>query len=123
MRKVCLREEYIRVDADDDGIAELLKVFRVGNVILDVEEVDEVPFVVFCPFPREHRMVGNSLADKVMDIQRVRSVLLRQALDGTYLTNAPRMFVAEEGITENTTDDLLTEIGRASCRERVGQTV
>src|SRR3546814_8357528 len=94
MRKVCLREEYIRVDADDDGIAELLKVFRVGNVILDVEEVDEVPFVVFCPFPRAHRMVGNSLADKVMDIQRVRSVLLRKALDGTYLTNAPRMFVA-----------------------------
>src|SRR3546814_1542548 len=57
MRKVWLREEYIRVDADDDGIAELLKVFRVGNVILDVEEVDEVPFVVFRPFPRAHRMV------------------------------------------------------------------
>src|SRR3546814_15673921 len=79
----------------------------VGNVILDVEEVDEVPFVVFCPFPRAHRMVGNSLADKVMDIQRVRSVLLRQALDGTYLTNAPRMFVADEGTPENTNDDLL----------------
>ena len=108
VKKVWLREEYKRIDLDGDGIAELLKIFRVDNVILDVEEVDEAPFVVWCPFPRAHRLVGNSLADKVMDLQRVKSVILRQQLNGLYLTNNPRMYVPKECMTEDTIDDLLT---------------
>ena len=108
MRRVWLLEEYVNIDLNDDGIAELVQVFRVGNVILAMEEVEENPFVVFCPFPRAHRMVGNSLADKVMDIQRVRSVVLRQTLDGIYITNNPRMWLPQECITDETIDDLLT---------------
>lgn len=107
-RSLWLREEYKRIDLDDDGIAELVKVFRVDDVILDVEEVDEVPFVVWCPFPRAHRMVGHSLADKVMDLQRIKSVILRQQLNGLYLTNNPRMYVPQDCMTEDTIDDLLT---------------
>ncbi|WP_442679757.1 portal protein [Sphingomonas sp. ASY06-1R] len=106
-RKVWLREEYKRVDLDGDGVDELVKIFRVDDVILDVEEVDENPFVVWCPFPRAHRMVGHSLADKVMDLQRIKSVILRQQLNGLYLTNNPRMYVPQECVTEDTIDDLL----------------
>ncbi len=108
MRKVWLREEYLHIDVDDDGIAELVQVFRVGNVVLKVEEVDENPFAVFCPFPQAHKLVGNSLADKCMDIQRIRSVILRQTLDGVYMTNNPRMWVPNECADENTIEDLLT---------------
>jgi hypothetical protein len=108
MRRVWLREEYKRVDLDGDGVAELVKVFRVDDVILEIEEVDENPFVVWCPFPRAHRMVGHSLADKVMDLQRVKSVILRQQLNGLYLTNNPRMYVPQDCMTDDTIDDLLT---------------
>jgi hypothetical protein len=107
-KKVWLREEYKRVDLDGDGIAELVKIFRVDNIILDIEEVDENPFVVWCPFPRAHRMVGNSMADKVMDLQRIKSVVLRQQLNGLYLTNNPRMYVPDGCVNDNTIDDLLT---------------
>lgn len=108
MEKVWLREEYVNIDLNGDGVAELVQVFRVENEILGIQEVEENPFVVFTPFPRAHRMVGNSLADKVMDIQRIRSVILRQTLDGIYLTNNPRMWVPDECQNENTIDDLLT---------------
>ena len=108
VKQVWLREEYKRVDLDGDGVAELVKIFRVEDVILDVEEVDEPPFVVWCPFPRAHRLVGHSLADKVMDLQRVKSVILRQQLNGLYLTNNPRMYVPQDCMTEDTIDDLLT---------------
>lgn len=108
MEKVWLREEYVNVDLNGDGIAELVQVFRVEEKILAMQEVEDNPFVVFTPFPRAHRMVGNSLADKVMDIQRIRSVILRQTLDGIYLTNNPRLWVPDECQTENTIDDLLT---------------
>ena len=120
MRRVWLLEEYANLDIDGDGVLELIQVFRVGRVILSVEEVEENPFVVFTPYPRAHRMVGNSLAEKVMDIQRVRSVIMRQTLDGVYLTNNPRMWLPEECQTDDTIDDLLTVRPGGIVRGRAG---
>ena len=51
MQEVLLLEEYIRIDANGDGIAELLRVFRVDKTILDVTEVNDHPFTVWTPFP------------------------------------------------------------------------
>lgn len=120
-----LCEEYARIDIDGDGIAERVKVFRVENEILKwangelaIETVDEQPFSVFCPFPRPHRLVGYSLADKVMDIQLARSTIARQLFDGMYQANMPRPVVAESGASENTIDDLLSPIAGAPIRVR-----
>jgi len=115
-RKVYHHEEYCTFDLNGDGIAELIQVHRVGNTILRhaetgdyaIEEIDQQPGVIWCPFPMQHRLVGQSLADKVMDIQRTRSVLFRQALDNIYQSNAPRMAVSESAIGDTTLDDLLT---------------
>jgi hypothetical protein len=109
LRKVTLCKEFARIDYDGDGVAELLRVYRVGKTILEAEEVDEQPFVVFCPFPRPHRMVGNSLADKVMDIQRNKSVILRQSFDALYQSNDPKMWLQENSIGDDTIEALLTK--------------
>jgi hypothetical protein len=101
LEKVLLCEEYARIDLDGDGIAERVKVFRVENEILidaesgepSIETVEEQPFAVFCPFPRPHRLVGYSLADKVMDLQLARSYVARQLFDGMALANMPRPIV------------------------------
>lgn len=119
-RTVWLLEEYARYDLNGDGITELLKVHRVGSTILNAEEIDEQPGVAWCPFPMPHRIVGQSLADKVMDIQRSRSVLMRQALDNIYQSNAPRWTINENSIGETTIDDLLTVRSGAIIRH-VGQ--
>lgn len=105
---IWLEEEYVLYDLNGDGIAERLFVHRVGNVVLKVMEVDEQPYSLWSPFPRQHRLVGDSSADKVMDIQRIRSVLLRSGLDSMYLSTAPRTLIAEESTTPDTIDDLLT---------------
>lgn len=120
MSEVVLYEEYIRVDRDGDGVAELLKVFRVGDTILEAEEVDEQPFVVFCPFPRAHRLVGDSLAEKVMDLQRIRSVITRQTIDGVMLSNRPRAQIDENSIGDTTIDDWLTPGPGVLVRTRAG---
>jgi hypothetical protein len=116
MQELELWEEYIRIDADGDGIAELLKCFRVGDKLLSSEIVTDHPFTVFCPFPRPHRMVGDSLAEKAMDVQRIRSVVARQLMNGMYLSNMPRYWVPTESTTENTIADLLTVIPGAPVR-------
>lgn len=107
-RAVWFYEEYARYDLDGDGIAELLKCQRVGTTMLDVEPIDEQPGVIWCPFPMPGRLVGQSLADKVMDIQRTRSVLMRQGLDNLYQTNNPRWTLSESATGDTTIDDLLT---------------
>lgn len=107
-REVLLHEEYDWIDIDGDGIAELIRAFRVENVLLSFEEWDEQPFVGWCPYPRAHRMIGKGLAEKVMPDQRVESVITRQMLDGLYASNAPRRWLPEESIGETTIDDLLT---------------
>lgn len=116
MQKLVLWEEYIRIDADGDGAAEMLKCFRVGDRLLEKEIVPDHPFTVFCPFPRPHRLAGNSLAEKAMEIQRVRSVVARQLMNGMYLGNQPRYWVPDESTNDNTISDLLTVIPGAPVR-------
>lgn len=126
LQLVQLREEYARMDLDGDGIAERVQVFRVENEILRwaetgqdaIETIDEQPFSVFTPFPRANRLIGYSLADKVMDIQLARSTIARQLMDGMYQGNLPRPVVAEQGASENTIDDLLSPIAGAPIRVR-----
>lgn len=111
MQEVLLLEEYIRIDADGDGIAELLKVFRVAKTILSVEVVNEQPFTVFTPYPEPHRLVGTGLAARSMLYQRVRSVVARQLMNGIYRHNEPRFWVPQESVTPETLDDLLETVG------------
>lgn len=107
-RRVELFEEYVRFDANGDGIAERLCVHRVGDKVLRIEEVDYQPFVGFCPFPMPGRFVGHALAEKVTDIQRINSALNRLGLDGLYCNLAPGYVVPDTAVNENTYDDLLT---------------
>lgn len=126
LQTVLLCEEYARMDVDGDGIAERVKVFRVEDEILidaetgepSIETISEQPISVFCPFPRAHRMVGNSLADKVMDLQRIESVVARQMNDGMFLANMPRPLVdmSNAEYAGTTLEDLLRPIAGSPIR-------
>jgi hypothetical protein len=105
MEEVEVFECYIRADMDDDGIAELRKVVYAGNEILSDEEIDLVPFHSLCPIPIPHKFFGNSLADRAMDIQLIKSTITRQILDNLYLTNNARTGVVEGQVN---LDDMLS---------------
>lgn len=104
MRRVKVRECWVRVDWDGDGLAELRHVIVVGREILLNEDCDIIPIVALCPTPLAHRHYGLSVADAVMDLQRIQTALLRGALDNQYLANNGRY-----GININTVnmDDML----------------
>ena len=105
MREVMVSEVYIRSDIDNDGVAEILKVICAGTEILDVEEMSYIPFSTITPIINPHRLFGMSVADLVMDIQQIKSVLLRQCLDNAYLMNNSRV-LAQDGMVN--LDDLLS---------------
>lgn len=104
MRRVLVRETWIRVDYNGDGRAELRHVIVVGTTVLLNEEADHVPLVALCPAPLSHRHYGLSLADAVMDLQRIQTALMRGALDNQYLANNGRYAVDENNVN---LDDML----------------
>lgn len=121
MRKVLYVENYIRVDYDGDGIAELRKICTAGdgNKILNNEPIDMAPFATFCPDPEPHDFFGISVADTVMDIQRIKSVIMRNTLDSLAMSIHPRVAVTEGMV--NLDDVMNTEVGSIIRQRQAGQ--
>lgn len=111
MKKVLYVESYIKVDYDQDGIAELRKVCTVGDesIVLMNEPCSVIPFAVFCPDPEAHDFFGMSVADAVMDIQKIKSSIMRNTLDSLSMSIHPRMAVTEGMV--NIDDAMSTEVG------------
>lgn len=110
-RKVLYIEGYVYVDMDGDGIAELCRVCVAGtaNKILHWEPCDFIPFVDFCPDPEPHTFFGMSIADVTMDIQLIKSNILRNTLDSLAQSIHPRTGVVEGQV--NIEDVMNTEVG------------
>ena len=104
MQTVEVYECYIRIDEDEDGIAELRRIVYSGSEILEDEECDYIPFHSICPIPVPHKFFGQSLADRTMDIQLEKSTITRQSLDNMYLTNNARVGAVDGQVN---LDDLL----------------
>ena len=105
MQTVEVFECYLKTDFDDDGIAELRRIVYSGSEILYNEPCDYVPFYSICPYPMPHKFFGQSLADRAMDIQLIKSTVTRQMLDNLYLTNNARVGAVEGQVN---LDDLLS---------------
>lgn len=114
MKRVRFRTIWIRHDYDEDGIAELQKVYRVGREILKYskgryreglarETTSRIPVACIVPTIRTHRHIGDSIADQVADIQRIKTFILRGGLDSFHLAMNPR-----HGVTKQVNlDDML----------------
>ena len=106
LRKYWLHESFIRTDYDGDGIAELRKVCSVGDKVLANEPIDRIPFVSITPIKIPHKFFGLSIADLVIDIQLIKSTLMRNLMDNMYSQNFGRYAVLEG---QCNLDDLLTQ--------------
>jgi len=122
MQEIEVFECYVKTDLDGKGIASLVQVFYASNEILEdekgkemIEEVDYVPFHSICPIPIPHKFFGNSLADRTVDLQLIKTTITRQMLDNLYLTNNARV-VAVEG--QVNLDDLLTSTAGGVIRAK-----
>jgi len=101
-----LHESFLKIDYDGDGIAETRKVCTVGSKVLANEAVDSYPFVSITPVKIPHKFFGLSVADLVMDLQLMKSTLMRNLMDNMYNQNFGRYAVLEG---QANLDDLLTQ--------------
>src|SRR5262249_19785362 len=94
-RLIRITEHYVRMDYEGAGEAALYRCTTAGEegeLLLrdgdpDVVREDVIPFAAMTPVIVTHRFFGRSIADLVMDIQRIKTALLRALLDNAYLAN------------------------------------
>ena len=113
-------EAYVKVDWDNDGIAELRKICCMGSdyEIVHNQPFDRPPFATFCPSPESHVFFGQSIYDLVGDIQKIKSNVLRNSLDSLSLSIHPRVAIVEG--QANLDDVLSTEVGAVIRQSQPG---
>lgn len=109
MRMIEVAEHYIRLPLEEDNVPRRYKITTVGTRtnILDIEEVSSWPIATGTPIIMPHRLFGRAAADLAIDIQQIKTSLLRSTLNNAYFANNQRTIVSEIGASENTIDDLL----------------
>lgn len=93
-----VKDTYIKLDGERHRVVVL------GNTILYKEKTEYVPFACITPMIMPHRHIGRSYADLTMDIQLIKSTLIRGQLDNMYLANNGRYAISDRV----NLDDMLT---------------
>lgn len=101
MRFYNFHECWIRMDWDDDGIAELRHVIMVNSTVLRNEEADCQPIVAMSAIPIAHKHVGMGIAETIIELQKLSTQLTRQMLDNIYKINRGRTFINRDAFTHD----------------------
>jgi hypothetical protein len=133
-RQIKITEHYIKLDYEGNGRPAMYRITTGGepSEILRraapdspgayTEEIIRLdgppPFAAITPIPMPHRFFGRSIADMVMDIQRIKTVILRGMLDNAYTRINPRAVVHENLAGPSTVEDMLTNRPDAVIRAR-----
>lgn len=109
MRQVEVETHFIRLLGKDQKNMETWRVRTdaAEGVLLDKVKVSGLNFAAITPFPQTHRFYGRSMADLLLEIQRITTALTRALLDSAYFALNQRMIVADDGANSFTMDDLL----------------
>ena len=97
-QEALVKDTYIKLDG------ERYRVVVLGNTIIYKEKTEYVPFACITPMIMPHRHIGRSYADLTMDIQLIKSTLIRGQLDNMYLANNGRYAISDRV----NLDDMLT---------------
>jgi hypothetical protein len=87
-------------------------------VVIHAEEIEYVPYAAITPYLVPHRMFGRSVADMMIEVQKVKTNLLRMMLDQGLFALNQRTEVVDDLANQYTIGDLLNNIPGAPVRVR-----
>ena len=104
-------EVYCDLDVDGDGVAENRRIVVLGQAtVVANDPFDGRPFALYCTDPEPHSIVPQSVADGTMDLQLLKSAIVRGMLDSAAQSINPGYEAVENQV--NITDLMNQETGR-----------
>jgi len=89
--RIWVYEHYIRTSSlDSNNNVRLYQVFEAGGIVLEVNEVNDIPFETFTPYPIPGAIFGESIYDITKDIQDLRTAIIRGYIDNVNNANYGR---------------------------------
>lgn len=124
MRRVELYEHYVRANFDKTK-PQLWRVVtnREETTLLDIEPVTGFQHAAITPFVNPHRFIGESLADKCIELQRIRTNLIRQMIDAGNTATNGRAEISDDDSNEYTLDDWMNNDVGGGVRSKTGNAV
>ncbi len=113
-RTIRIYEAYMTVDPKGDGNLQRLRVVYAGGknkvAVLESEEwtMGRPPIFAAGSLPMPYSPVGLSLADLVLDLQKVRTEMYRNVLDNMYLANHGEAIIQKAPGTKVNMDQFLS---------------
>jgi len=111
---VQISDLYVKVDYDNDGIAERRHIIKSGSYILENEPFDHVPYAIASALLAPHKAIGNGRGEQVEKYQEVKTALTRQMLDNGYMVNNPKKAVNANVNLDDALDDAIGGVVRVA---------
>jgi len=114
---------YVMIDYDQDGIAERRHIVKSGQVILENEPYDHVPYAIASASLIPHVAVGEGRAEQVEKIAEINTALLRQTLDNIYMVGNPKLLVNENVNIDEALDEAIGGVVRVKGEGLLGNSI
>jgi len=108
---ILVTDLYVKVDYNQDGIAERRNIQKVDDIILVNEPFDHVPYAVGSAFITPHSVIGEGWGEQVTDIAEVNTAITRGVLDNIYSVNNTKKAVRVGKNGVNLDEALSSKIG------------
>jgi hypothetical protein len=123
LRMVEIVEHYVRLLEGDRLVIWRVQTGADESVLIDKEEVNRFPFAAITPFVVTHRFYGRSVADLLIETQKINTALTRMGLDSGYFALNQRMEVAEDQTSDTTMFDLMANEPGRPIMSKTGKAV
>lgn len=94
---------YVKIDFDGDGIPERRHILMSGDIIIENEVFNHIPYAILSSILMPFEVIGKSRAELAEVTQRMKSVVTRGMLDNYHMSSHQRI-AANENVN---VDDLL----------------
>jgi len=123
LRRVEILQHCIKVLEGNKLVRYSVVTDRDCSILLEKTRINRVCFAALTPYMVAHRFYGESLADKLLEIQRIKTALVRMLLDSGYFALNQRVEVSEEQASKNTIADLLRNEPGVPIRSKSGNAI
>lgn len=114
MREIAVHEGIVRCNYDGKGIKEWYFVAAGNNEITELLEIepydDQIQFYDFCPQPLPHTVIGRCPGDDLVQLQKIKTAVLRQTVNNLNQANAPQRLVYNNGLAKGGLEALINRV-------------